>query len=66
MHEWNSRKKPDGQQWNRLLGAVVIMIKYKKSTVDNNNCVKVLYGGTVYYLTVSTDDVINNTNNETY
>ena len=41
------------------------MIKYKKSKIDNDIYIKVFTKGTVSYLTVSTDDVINNTNNET-
>ena len=28
-------KKPDGQQWNRLIDAVVTMMKYNKSTIDH-------------------------------
>ena len=28
-------KKPAGRQWNRLLDAVVIIIKYKNRTIDH-------------------------------
>ena len=56
--------KPAGRQWNRLLDAVVTIIEYKKSTNDHAIYIKVLDDGTVSYLTVSTDDVLNTTNNE--
>ena len=58
-------KKTTRRQWNRLLDAVVTMINYKKSTIDHAIYIKVLTDGTVYYFTVSNDDVINNTNNDT-
>ena len=58
-------KKPAGQQWNRLLYSVFVIIKYNKSTIDNAIYIKVFYSGTVLYLTVSTYDVLNTTNNET-
>ena len=57
--------KPAGQQWNRLIDAVVTIIKYKKRTIDNAIYIKVLSDGIVSYLTVSNDYVINTTNNET-
>ena len=58
--------KPAGRQWNRLLDAVVTIIKYKKSTIDNAiYIINFFSDGTVSYLTVSTYDVLNNTNNET-
>ena len=57
--------KPYGQKWNRLLDAVVTIIKYKKSIFDHAIYIKVLYAVTVSYITVSTYDVINTTNNET-
>ena len=41
------------------------MIKYKKITIDHNIYIKVFNDGTVSYLTVSTDDVLNTNNNET-
>ena len=28
-------KKPSGKKWNRLLNAVVTILKYKKITIDN-------------------------------
>ena len=57
--------KPDGRQWNRLLDAVVIVIKYKKIVIDNTIYIRVLSDVTVSYLTVSTGDALNSTNNET-
>ena len=54
-----------GRQCNRILDAVVTMIKYKKITIYHTIYIKVLSDGTVSYLTVSTDDVLNTTNNET-
>ena len=44
---------------------MVTTIKYKKITIDHGIYIKVLYGGTVSYLTVPTDDVTKNINNET-
>ena len=40
-------------------------MKYKKRTFYNDLYIKVFYDETVLYLMVSTDDVINATNNET-
>ena len=57
--------KPDGQKYNRLLDAVVTILKYKKITIDHAICIKVLYGITMYHLTVYTDDFLNTNNNET-
>ena len=57
--------KPAGRQWNRLLDEVVIIIKYKKITMYHDIYIKVFTYGTVYYITVSTNDVINTNNNET-
>ena len=65
MHEWNSRKKPTGRQWNRLFDAVVTIIKYKKSKIYHDIYIKVFTDGTVSYLTVSTDDALNATNKKT-
>ena len=56
--------KPDGRQWNRLLDAVVTILEYKKSIIDHAIYIKVFDDGTVSYITVSTDDVLNTTNNE--
>ena len=57
--------KPSGQQWNRLLDAVVKIIKYKKSIIDHTIYIKVFSDVTVSYLTFSTNDVINTTTNYT-
>ena len=56
--------KPAGRQWNRLIDAVVTIISYKKRKNDHAIYINVLSDGTVSYLTVSTDDVLNTTNNE--
>ena len=39
--------KPPGRKWNRLLDAVVTIIKYKKSTIDHDVYIKVFTDGTV-------------------
>ena len=65
MHECNSRINPSGIQFNRLLDSVVMIIKYKKITIDHSIYIKLLYYGTVSYLTVSNYDFLNTTNNET-
>ena len=52
-------------QSNRLLDALVTFLKYKKSTIDHSIYIKVFNDETVSYLIVSTDDVLNTTNNET-
>ena len=56
--------KPAGRQWNRLLDAVVTILKYKKSTIDHDIYINFFSDGKVSCLTVSTDDVLNTTNNE--
>ena len=56
--------KPAGQKCNILLGALVTILKYKKITIDHTIYSKDFSEGTVSYLTVSTDNVINTTNNE--
>ena len=43
---------------------MVIILKYKKSTIDHAIYIKVFTDTTMSYLTVFTDDVINNINNE--
>ena len=53
------------RQCNRLLDAVVTIIKYNKSTIYHDIYIKVLSDGTVSYLTVSTDDFMTTTNNVT-
>ena len=57
--------KPDVQQWNILSDTVVTIVKYKKSTIDHAIYIKVFYDEILYYLTVSKDNVLNNTNTET-
>ena len=59
------RKKTDGRQWNRLLDSVVTIITFNKSTIYHAIYIKVFSYGTVSYLTVSTDNVINTNKNET-
>ena len=44
---------------------MITILKYKKITIDHAIYIKVLSDVTVSYLTVSTDDGLNNTNNET-
>ena len=58
-------QKPSGKQWNRILGAVVTIFKYKKSTIYHDIYIKVFSDVTVSYIAVSSDDVINTTTNET-
>ena len=58
-------KKTSGIQWNRLLDAAVTIIKYKKSIIYHAIYIIVFTYGTVSYLTVSTDCVLDTTNNET-
>ena len=41
------------------------MMKHKKFTTDRAIYTKVFYYGTVSYLTVYTDDLLNTTNNKT-
>ena len=57
--------KPAGRQFNQLLDAVVTIIKYRKIIIDRTIYIKVLSNGTVSYIMVSTDDIINTTSNET-
>ena len=57
--------KPAGRQWNIILDSVVTIIKYKKSKIDHDIFIKAFTDGRVSYLTVSIEDVLNNTNNET-
>ena len=59
------RGKPAGLKCNRLLDLVVTILKYKRSTIDHAIYIKVFYDVTVQYITVSTDDVLNTTNNKT-
>ena len=56
---------PAERQWNRLLDEVVTIFKYKKSKTYHAIYIKVFTDGIVFYLAVSTGDVLNNNNNET-
>ena len=58
-------KNPSGRQWNRIIDEVVKIIKYKNITIDHSIYIKVFTDGTVYYITVYTNDVLNTTNNKT-
>ena len=53
--------KPEGQQWNRLLGIVVTVLKYKKISIY----IKIFSDRNFSYITVSTNDVVNTANDET-
>ena len=55
---------PARRQWNRLLDEAVTILKYKRSTIDHAIYINFFDDITVSYLTVSTDDVLNTTNNE--
>ena len=57
--------KPYGRQWNLLLDAVGTILKYNKYIIDHAIYIKFFSDVTVSYLIVSTDDVLNNINNET-
>ena len=59
-------KNPKGLQYNGLLDAMVTVTKYEKIIIDNAIYIKLFSYITVYYLKVSTDDILNNTNNKTY
>ena len=60
----NQGTKPSGRQCYGLLDAVVTIIEYKKSTIDHAIYINVFDDGTLSYLTVFTDDVLNTTNNK--
>ena len=47
---------PTIRLWNRLLDAVVTILKYKNITMYHAIYIKVFTGGTVSYIKVSTDD----------
>ena len=57
------REQNHPKKWNRLLDAVVTIIKYNKITIDNDIYIKVLSDGTVSYITVYTDNLMDTTNN---
>ena len=63
MNEWNSGGNPAGQQCNRLLDAVVKIIKYKIGIIEHAIYIKVLSDRDVSHLTVPTDVVLNNSKN---
>ena len=44
---------------------MVTIIKYKKITINHNIYIKVFSDGTVSYITIFTDDVLDNDNDET-
>ena len=54
--------KPAGWKLNRILDAVVTILKYKKIIIDHAIYIKVFTDGPFSYFTVSTDDVLNTTN----
>ena len=56
-------KNPVGIKWNRLLDAVVTIRKYNDSTINHAIYIKFFTDDTVFYPTVSTDNVLNTTNN---
>ena len=58
-------QKTSRLKWNRLIDAVVFILKYKIIIIYHAICIKVFSGGTVPYITVSTDYFLNTTNNET-
>ena len=64
LYELNSRNKVSCNTMDGILDIVVTIINYKKSTIDHAIYIKVFTDGTVSYITVSTDDVLNTTNNE--
>ena len=55
--------KPAGRKWNRLLDSVVAILKYKNITIYHAIYIKFFTYGTVSYLKVSNDDVLNTNNN---
>ena len=57
--------KPAGLKFNRLLDVLVPTLKYNKGTIYHSIYIKVFYDGTVSYIKVSTDDILNTYNNET-
>ena len=57
--------KPDGRHWNILIDAVFIILKYNKNTIDHAIYIKVFTDRTVSYLTISTNNFLNNNNIKT-
>ena len=56
--------KSDIWQCNTLLDAVVTILKYKENVTYYSIYINCVSDGTVYYLTVSTDDIVDTTNNQ--
>ena len=65
MYKWDTRYKPSTRQWSGILDAVVKILKYEKRKIDHAIYIKTFSEKNISYLTVSTDDVLNSTNNET-
>ena len=57
--------KPSGRQQIQPLDTVVTMIKHNKSTIYHAIYINIFSELKVSYLMVSTDDVLNTTNNQT-
>ena len=57
-------KKTAGQKCNIILDTVVTIIKYIKITIDHDIYIKVLSDGTVSYLKVYTNGVLNTSTND--
>ena len=55
---------PDGRKWNRLLYAVVTILKHNMITIYHAIYIKVFTYGIVSYLIVSTNYYLNTTNNK--
>ena len=62
---WIQGTKPAGRQRNRLLDAVVTILKCNKTTIDNSIYIKVFSEITVSYHAFSTEGFLDTTNNET-
>ena len=57
--------KTSGRKWNQLLDTVVTIIIYEKERNYHDIYIKILSYGTVSYSIISTDDVLDTTNNKT-
>ena len=57
-------KDQSGRPRNRLSDTMVTIIKVKKRRIDHVIYMNSFYDRTVSYLRLSTDDVLNTTNNE--
>ena len=53
------------RQWNKILNALLTLLKHQKITIDHAIYIEVFYDGNSYYLRVTTDDFLNDTNTET-